>query len=99
MTYYREDHFLPHIMVMGVDQTWMDSNLCLENPGYWWNIRYPSDTRRKLKLRKILMFIIIRVVCQIDLIFCTEHDNIIAVLCAKFQTDWAIPKYARDKRD
>ena len=77
----------------------MDRGLCLENSGYCWNKRYLSDTHRKLKLRKILVFINIHVICQIDLIFCIEHGGITAVLCAKSLIDWAIQKYARQKRD
>ena len=31
--------------------------------------------------------------------FCTEHDSITVVLCAKFQNDWATEKYSMGKQD
>ena len=53
-----------------------------------YNIRYPSEIHIKLKSREISFAHNSCFSWPIALKLCAEHGSIIAVLCAKFQTDW-----------
>ena len=49
------------------------------------NTEYPPETLLKLKFREIAFVHNTRYNCSIVLQFCTEHDSITAVFCAKLQ--------------
>ena len=51
-----------------------------------------SETGLKLKFGKMLFRHNIPMCCPIILKLCTEHGSITAMLCAKFQNDWATEK-------
>ena len=54
-----------------------------------YNKWYPSETHLKLKSREISFTYNLMLSCEIVSIFSTEHDSIIAVFCANFQSDLA----------
>ena len=62
------------------------------------NMGYPSETHPKLKSCGNSFVHNIRFNCPIVLKFCTEHDSITVVLCAKLQNDWITNEYAMGKR-
>ena len=63
------------------------------------NIGYPSEIHLKLKFHEISFAHNSCFSSPIALKFCTEHDSVTAVLCAKFQTDWTIETDVMDERD
>ena len=73
----------------------------LLEPGALCNIRYPSDIHLKLKSREASFAHNSCFSWLIALKFCTGHGSItaVSVLCAKFQTDWAIETDVMDERD
>ena len=63
------------------------------------NIGYPSETHLKFKFCEISVVHNNRFICPIVSKFCTEHDSITAVLCAKFQNNWISYTWNIGKRD
>ena len=59
------------------------------------NIGFPSVIHLKTQILSIHN---IHFSCPIILKFCTEHGSITAMLCAKFQNDWATVKYVMGKK-
>ena len=68
-------------------------------PGVLSNVGYPSETRLKPKSRKISFAHKCFISYQIILKFSTEHGNITAVLCGKFQNDCISETDVMDERD
>ena len=62
------------------------------------NTRYTPETHLKPKSREIAFARNLLLSCQIVLKFCTEHDSITVVLCAKFQHDLTTRMDVMDKR-
>ena len=73
------------------------SNLC--KPGVLCNKGYPSETHLKLESREISFIHNLVISYPIILKFYTELDNDSAVLCEKFQKDWATETGVMDDRD
>ena len=67
-------------------------------PGALCDISYPSEIHLQLKSREISLAHNSGFSWPIALKFCTEHGSIIAVLCAKFQTDWTIEMDVMEER-
>ena len=68
-----------------------DSGLC--------DVGYPSETQHKPKSRQISFAHKLFLNYPIVLKFCTEHGSDTAVLCAKFQNDWATETELMDERE
>ena len=63
------------------------------------DVEYPSEIHPKFKSCSISFVHNIHFSCSIILRFCTEHGSITAVLCVKFQNDWATGKRIMGKWD
>ena len=62
------------------------------------DIWYASETHFKLKSRANSIVHHISFSCHIIAKFCTERNNIIAVLCVKFRNDWVPEKWYMSTR-
>ena len=71
----------------------------LKDPVVLRNIAFPPETHLKLKSREKLFAHNLFLSYPIVLQFCTEHDSITVVLCAKLQNDWTNETDVMDERD
>ena len=63
-----------------------DAQLLLNNYCLTWGLWHYMESAQKTQIRFVYWM---HVCCRIILKFRTEHGSITAVLCAKFQNDWA----------
>ena len=86
-----------HCQVLGALTTkLLLSELAIKTAGCCSNVVYPIKTHLlRLKWYANLVIHNIHFNCPIILKFCTEHGSITAVLCAKFQNDWASGKWSK----
>ena len=59
--------------------------------------RISPEIHLKLKSCQISFVYYIHSICPIVLMFCTEHSSDAAVLCAKYQNNWASEKWVLEK--
>ena len=88
--FYRR--IVTHYYSGSTGSVWMDTH----EPGAV-QYRVSIRTRLQLKCCEISFVHNIHCCCKVALKFCTEHGNITALICAKFQNDWVTDKWAISK--